>query len=402
MLWLVVLGSQGCGGGSQLPADPAVTDSAGVAIMEAEVPASDSASWILADRAVVLESGDGAEVLFGDRPLVSDIVGATLMTRGREDLLVLAMRNPPRVVAFSMQGRVRFAYGPLGEGPGELINVRDVRRYRGDSLAVFDLRKQAIVLLDSRGEYGREVALLGSGAGGVRAASLLGATEGGDFFITSTGPPSRPVGHQTLELRVARVRAAGAPPEVLLRLPGREMFFTSVDGGTVWAEPPFARRAYAALLGDTIVVVRGEELGVRYYDRTVRLLAIARRRIPERSVTRERARALISSKIGGRPDPGGQVRAKQEEMIRHQTLPHANGFLVDSRRREVWVRQFAVPGLDRDSATVFDRQGRWIGAIELPREAIVMVSDRVVYGVATRGDGTQQIVRFQVRARGRG
>ena len=89
-------------------------------------------------------------------------------------------------------------------------------------------------------------------------------------------------------------------------------------------------------------------------------------------------------------------------MIRHQTLPHANGFLVDSRRREVWVRQFAVPGLDRDSATVFDRQGRWIGAIELPREAIVMVSDRVVYGVATRGDGTQQIVRFQVRARGRG
>jgi len=371
-------------------------DSAGVAIVESMHPSLTGESWVFVrDPVPRVTSGPIREMLTTDAPLVSGIVaGAVVGTSAR--LLVLAMRGPPRVFAYGPGGNLEFEYSRLGEGPGELMNVSDVAAYRGDSVAVLDLRKQALIVLSSSGEFGREVSLAFPSEKLTRVTRIAAALPDGSIRLSGLGRSGGSLGRQVLPLRVVTVDEEGRYVGVVLQAPGREIFYTRADNGVVWAEPLFARRSFISKWGTAFAHAHGSRLAFSVYDSTGALRLIGRRLTTPRDYSNRDVQRAIDAKIAGRPDPGGEVASAQLGMIEHRTLPEIAGIWVDENTNRIWLQRYQVPGEAVDSALVFDERGSWLTTVALPTTGrLLLIDDDMLFIVETRADGTDEVVVYR-------
>lgn len=357
----------GCGE-SAPPEGTALTDSAGVVVATARRAAwEEGGGWQIPRRPLV-EIG---RVEGPAEHLLSDVTGAARLSDGR---IVVADRGSGELRFFDGTGRFLDRAGGQGDGPGEFRSLDFLGRLPGDSLVTWDGRQRRIQLYGPRGGF-------------IRSFAVAGPT---DLMV-----PDMAVGlvdGRRLALEVADVRTLEAgivrwPSEVLAtidlatgamdtvaRFPGPQAQVAATEeGGYRHGTVAFgADNEYAAAAG-RLAAISTERWEVSVMDAQGVTRLILRRPVPPRPADESAAAELVAS-VTELAYPGGSGASAEEvrrlqtmwrEMPRAPTVPLLRSVHLDSSGN-VWVEPYFHIGGDPVPFQVFDRRGRWLGAVSFP------------------------------------
>ena len=153
-LVLAVIISACTGGGTD--SDTFTTrDSAGIHIVESVSPAwGDGDAWQLSEQPLVDIGG-----LEGDPDY--ELFRVSNSVRLPDGRIVIGNNGTNEIRFYDESGVYLLDAGGEGEGPGEFCFVSWVSRYRGDSIAAYDMRQMRISVFDSAGFFVRSFPIQG-------------------------------------------------------------------------------------------------------------------------------------------------------------------------------------------------------------------------------------------------
>ncbi len=364
-----------CGSGCHDAGErPGVTfrDSAGVAIVDN--PAEPPARWTLPAEPL-LEVG----VVEGDEAYqLSGVAGAVWSAR---DELVVANGATNELRFYDAAGRHVRSVGGEGEGPGEFAALASLE-LRGDSLVAQDGRGWRFTVFSDAGE------LLGTTPSDHPDIGLL--ADGGLVSYGILPEPPRETGAYARSNGVL-VRHAGASVDTIARF---RMF-------EAWMDPEVPGRSEPIFGHDTRVLVTGDRVYVAdaaAYE--IRILAVdgapprlVRRPGVERPLTDEDRARFINARTreyGDGPRAELFLPAYRRQPARPSMPAFGRSGLVDDRlpwllvdpRERLWVLDYLAFPDETPTWTVYDADGRLIGALDVPvGVALLSVSDARAVGV---------------------
>lgn len=370
-----------------------VVDSAGISIVTSSAPVwGDAPAWTV-DSTPITRIGDAAD---SGAALLIGITGVRLLGDGR---VAVVSNDEKAVLYFDPQRRPMGRTGRAGNGPGEFRQVVLVASTR-DSLLLWDYELDRATMIDPGGRVDRTFPFAAPDSasqygfapaaqfddGSILVAGRIGATIG-----QASGARRDPV-------PLARASATGAVEQALATIPGNEQLVVSTSQYVSAMERPFGRRSVIGTSGSRTLVATGDRDEVMVLGRGGQVEALWRiQRAPraidagdlETQAARQRAQAqqlpaAFASAMLATIDSAGVPTA----------LPPYDQLIVDETGA-TWLRDDAGP-IRRDTVagrwTVFDRKGRWLGAVVTPPRLVIhqITRDRVV-GVWTDQDGVEQV-----------
>ena len=336
-----------------------VEDSAGVAVVTNTVPAPDSRlGWLVGPPpplGIGVQEGDESHQLFA----VEDAA------RLPDGSIAVANSGTSEIRFYSRDGSFLESWGGAGEGPGEFPDgdPESVAVWPGDSIVGASWWRGAISVFDADGNHGRS-AFLGEGH-----YSFVGLMSDGNIL----GQPSiligMPFGTGESLLHRQQARFALLAPDGELHASlgtheGDEWFFSPTSRS---ARPhPFGRTVLATVWGDLAVVATNDRYEITAYDGDGRLARIVRRDGEPRIPTQAELDAALEA---GYAEASEEARARLVTMNEGMPLVEAYpafSALASDPLGYLWVREYDLPGQDRNLWTVFDPEGRVQGFVEMP------------------------------------
>ena len=336
-----------------------VEDSAGIVVVTNRAPAPGSRlGWQVGPPpplAIGVQEGDERYQLFW-------VEDAARLPDGR---IAVANAGTSEIRFFSDDGTFLESWGGAGEGPGEFPqgDPESVGAWRGDSIVGASWWRGAVSVYDAEGNHGR-TALLGDGH-----YSFAGLMPDGNVL----GQPSILIGmpfgtgEQLLHRQEARFALIAPDGELHASLgthEGDEWFFSPTNPG---ARPhPFGRTVLATVWGALAVVATNDRYEITAYDGDGRLARIVRRDHELRAPTQaELAAALEAGYAEGSEEDRARLVTMNEGMPLVESYP-AFSALQSDPLGYLWVREYDLPGQERNLWTVFDPEGRVEGFVEMP------------------------------------
>jgi hypothetical protein len=317
--------------------------------------------------------------------------GRTLVTMG------------PDLRFYDRNGRFVNKAGGRGRGPGEFQYIQGLRVLPGDTLLALSFRD--LVTLAPDGKYVRQRALdlgpLAANGFMSEGASLL---DNGNLLApqykasSPTDPPrlqlSRPF------LRYVLFNASTGTVTPLLESGGLRQMMVGANNPAV---QPFSPHAQAAVGRDRVAVGDNDSTFVLVFDlfgRQLTRITVADRPTP---VTAAHLAASRKQSL----EWAGTDRARLERFeagwaavpkpTRH---PYWGRMMLDALGN-LWVSSPAIPDV-RATWTVFDRDGRRVGALLFPERFSPMdIGADFVLGVARDEDGVEYVHRYVLQRPGR-
>lgn len=378
----------------------------------------DSAGIVLVENRGAGAWGEGMDFRFetelrlgaeGARPelMFGRIADVAVDTSGRIYVLEPMARE---VRVFDRNGEFLRRIGRRGAGPGEF----------GPGAAAVLVHDDVLFVPDP-------------GQGHVEAFSMTGGHRGSFSVGEGRALPLRWVGHpaggyvvqvrtvaggardEPVRDRLIRVTPFVSEPELLLEMPAGRSF--EVRGGMPvfrFFEP---EPAWTVLSDGSLVVARNDRYHFEIYDASGRLRGIATRpteRLPVRDRDREAVKAYVREAYVAQ----GMRRDRIEAALAEATfasefpafallLPGPGGSLWVQRIRTAaesgWEEGTSFNALDLGAPVwdVFDRDGRYLGAVRLP-EAFTPTRIRAqrVYGVARDASGVESVLVLRLTGTG--
>ena len=131
---------------------------------------------------------------------------------------------------------------------------------------------------------------------------------------------------------------------------------------------PFGRSVLAAVWGDLAIVTANDRYEIRAYASDGALARIVRRDHDLRTPTQAEVDNWIQERYGDLPEERKErVLAQMEGMTVVEFYP-AFSALQSDPLGYLWVREYNLPGHDRNLWTVFDPEGLVLGFVETPFE----------------------------------
>lgn len=363
-----------------------VRDSAGVAIVESISPRwQPGEEWWVDSVPQLALGGDG-----GPAFEFSNAVDAIRLDDGSVVVFDGASLELRRL---GSDGTVQWVSGREGDGPGEYNRVRNIARYRGDSLLVFDFWIARATVLDAAGQVGRTFRLGVTGRSDrlypVNDSTLVAA-------LLSIQALERGVGLVRMPEPLIRVRPDGSVMDTIAVLAGWESFM--VPQGEV--RPLFGRRqAPMAVAQGAIYLGTADRMEYTMHAEDGRLARIVR--VPgydlgltARQVEAERA-TLVS------PGSPGWYREAVASLPSPSTRPAFSQLLVD-RAGAVWLAPFrgdSEVGVPMPWQ-VFDAEGVWLGAVSLPdRMRVREIGTDYILGIGRDNDDVEHVQVLRLHRR---
>jgi len=288
------------------------------------------------------------------------------------------------IITFDRRGRLLSSFGSTGEGPGEFLQIWWAAPYRGDSIAVWDVRN-VVSIFTPRGEFGRSARLpilprSLSGIPGGTSPWGLGVYPDGSFLVAPGGvADSGDPGVRWFNDYLLRVEPDGTAWDTLGTF-GVSQF--SWDGERVSAVP-FKLIGQRALRGEQLVFGTGERWEIGVYDPGGSLAQSIRRSaaLPEATdVDMEQWRQWHVSQYESGPEGSSRLaELARERAMRIEGPPSKPAFsylLVDSEGN-IWAENYrwvydAIPPDPRPATwSVFDPSGEWLGDVEVSERLLL-------------------------------
>lgn len=383
-----------CGGGEAGVPTASVRDSAGITIVEntgdGTVWAGGEA-WVMSERPLLdigtLE-GDEAYQLFQ----VSD---AVRLPDGR---VVVANNGSSELRFFDANGRHLLSTGRKGEGPGEFQGLGAVVLVR-DSIAAYDWNLRRVSIFGLDGTFARSFGLqFPSGS-----PQPVGTFADGRWLCSTNmvfGPG------EVSEVR--RDTAAyyvfgndGTLEDSLFATPSWEYYVKGTDRMVMARSLPFGRGLAAATFADGFWAGVTDRYELRRYAPDGTLELVMRKAHTDQPVTDSDIEAYKADALEGIDNDNFRRQTEQmfQEMPIAGTMPAFSSITVDEQG-DLWVSEYTAPRTPMRSWTVFDPDGRMLGALDLPADLRVFQIGRdFVLGV-WRDDMDVEHVRVYRLVRG--
>ena len=342
------------------PSPATVTrDSAGIHIVENARPADGSRlPWRIGP-----EPAASIGVLEGEEPyMLHYVMDATKLPDGR---IVVANNGSHELRVFNAVGTHLATWGGRGEGPGEFLELWQVERWPGDSIAAWYAPRLGMSVFDADGTYGRTFWLEEVGA---RFTFGAPATDGSVLAI------HHPEGGDTLVVQLrdgeGRVRSSFGTH------PGSEPYRTTVDGRRMLFWKILGREPAWAPWGDRVAIGHTGRYEIKAFHADGTLERIVRRDLVRRVPTQADIEADIEKRLpiyGLSEAEANAVRA--EAMSRYEGVPVADhlpafGSIMADEVSHLWIEEYESPTDDFPMRlwTVFDPEGRVLGFFETPKD----------------------------------
>lgn len=350
--------------------EPTIRDSAGVRIVEnGEAPAG---RWRAAAEPVFTVGADP------DGPMFTWVQSGRILPD--EGALVGDFRAGT-IYRIGPDGSVVGTWGRKGEGPGE-YHALDAILLRGDSILVSDGRLRRVTLLSPEGEVRRTRPLPGAFLHQVSAI----LTDGRLLLVPGAGYSAVAKTRPTWVFETQPILAAdpeGGTADTLAELPHLRRWY-----GTRGASPgPVPVKGRAGGFVDGFAWTRSDEREIRWYDRSGRLVQVARwdeEPVPLTTEWRRRMARIIEEAYRSRGAEESFVAAQLDELEegldRHEgPLPYWDSVHVD-RRGNVWLSRYTLPGEPPGRWRVFTRDGTFVGWVDLPEVIAILdiTDDRIL------------------------
>lgn len=373
-----------CGGSCSYRADdgsvPSVTrrDSAGITIVESAAPQwGDSAHWTVDAEPIVelTTSGTGPPHEF------VSIWDAIRLTDGS---LVVADRGAHQVRIFSSRGVPVTTVGRDGDGPGEFRRLIRIDRFRGDSLVAFDYWVNRITVLTPDWEVARVI----SPPVFDRRTQELHVLDDSTFVTMpylSNPPPPEGGRYRILQAVMRLSSTQDVLDTIATAVPGFETY--DHQGGST--DPLFARDGHLDVHAGRIYVGSAEQMRYDVVTPNGRLERIVRVPDFDLSLSAAEIRAEREERIALLPEGPQFILDRVTTALNDMPVPHtrpAYSDLIVDAEACVWAIEFhAVSERDQPTeAQIFDADGAWLGAVELPpRFTVFEIGEDYVLGKFT-------------------
>lgn len=348
-----------CGSdGKQKPLSNAI-DSAGVTIVTSRGPQwADGDGWRLAATPMFDLGAYDAE----GPELFDEVAGAMRLSSG---VVVVAERGALELRFFEEDGEHIRTVGRKGGGPGEFENVRFLELWRGDSLIVYDGNRQMYSVFDSAGQFARSFRLEPTDS--VRGPNPIGLLADGRVVTRAYAPIERP--------RAGNVASRWFPVQTF------DLAGSFIGHGTkseaelfVWTWPNgriaglmmrFGNQTHLGTGPTDLILMRSRQRELTWYpDGASTIGRIARWPAEARPVTDADWEGYIEESTSD-PQYPQVLRDKYQEMPRAETMPYAEGVVVDDGGN-VWLRDFQSPLDTATTLTVISADGKLLGQVAVP------------------------------------
>ena len=356
----------------------AISDSAGVPIVENYAPETDSDEFWTVDSEPEFVIG-GYSGLFGaandSSHLVWRVTGVAPLSDGRVAMISASNKV---ILVFERSGAFSSAFGREGEGPGEFaVGPAHLQVFPGDTIVVWDAGFRRVNYFDPSGTLLRERH--------IDVGAVMEATSTADqsppeavtrplpdgSFLVEMYPRDWPMPDHGAVYRkpihFARVDAAYTVHSFGWWA-GRE--YLSTPPSVAWFVP-YAARSMIAAGGNPVLVyaTNGDDYEIRQFSDTGKLQRVLRRTVPPRnpltrSLIRENKEA--NEALGSAFDWPAWERMVADLPRRYE--PAISHLKVGSEGY-LWVRD-RTKSEGGNLWSVFSPEGRWLGTVLLPLGAI--------------------------------
>ena len=337
-----------------------VEDSAGVVIVNNERPPPESRlPWEIGGQpalAIGSVNSGGADELYA-------VYDATRLPDGR---IVIGNSGSSELRVFNPDGSHSATWGGQGDGPGEFAYLapRDVGLWPGDSIVAAKDWGFQLMIFAKDGSHGRDVAI----ETGDAFHNIVDFLPGGGTVSSGTAESLTPVMSGTSGLRRQNVewRILGADGQLVASLgefPFVEEWVTFTPDGNSVPRHPFARNTVGAAWGEFVAIGDQATYEIKAFAADGTLVRIVRRDGDLEIPTQADQDSYWEQQYADQPP---DTRAESLRRVRDMPLvdayPAFSGILSD-RLGHLWVQEY------RSSVwTVFDREGRVQGLVEVPSD----------------------------------
>lgn len=374
-----------CEGGDVSPPEPAVRDSAGIRIVEnPDVGWEPAAAWAVADT----PSLDLGSIDADPDHQFYRVVGAATLSDGR---IVVAGGGTQDVRWYDPAGTLVATAGGEGQGPGEFTGLVALGVLPGDSVIAYDMRLQRLTVFDPQGAYVRSTPLEAQDRPGMRFPVLLGVLDDGALVMVGRDLQTDGMGEGPVRapMPVYVYGPDGLPRDSLGTFHGWEASVTirrnSQQVAMAIGERPFGHSTTVTSVGDGIVVGTPHTYEFAIYGPEGTLQSIVRLDRPVEPLTATDI-AAYEAFVAEQADDNELTREQRREAAEleyPETKPAYASAIRGDRLGNIWVPGFAVSDAQRPPLwAVFDRQGRYLGELEIPgRLRVFEIGSDYVLGV---------------------
>ncbi len=334
------------------------SDSAGVMLVEypSLPPIQESRIAIADEPELVL--GDG--VAFAGPAY--DFFRISGVSQLQDGTLVVANAGSRELRFYGADGHFLRSVGRDGDGPGEFRALYNHWIIAGDTIVVWDRAVRRLQHFGPDGAFVRSMSMATAApfAGFADWIEPQAFLEGGRLamFIGSPGAPLPVLGSERRLLLVALHRIDEGGWDSVRVVPGSESGYQ------------FGAYTRAAGAGATLAVADVARFRVELFNPDGSLVSILSTSVPEIPVTADVIEAQIELEVGSGwwRDPTAEFveGLRSRYSARHRPfLPAIRDIFVDADER-IWVERYDVPARGSSRWEVFERDGTWIGRVEMP------------------------------------
>lgn len=338
---------------------------------------------------------DSRRVTSNGAVIVMNVAGVTKLPDGT---IVLADNGAYNLKFFHPDGRFLRAAGREGAGPGEYSTPRLLGTCGQNRVFVYDGALARITVLERDGSLVDtwRIGMTNSDrqppmqvvCGVGRTAVLLG------WPTDIMGRVTRPVAHRSEIKLNLRPMSRDALTTELGRImgPDRQRWPTS-DGPR-----PLGKQTYVAIGNDRLYVGTGDSLGIEvrsFSGAVTSLVRLPYNRIP---IDDDYVADFVDRVIELNPNRSpASLRRRYAEIEFPKFFPTHGDVILDTRGN-LWVERYRLPGETASRWTVFDHDGKAIGAIDLPDQFRLMWTDlSQVLGTFEDSTGELHILAYGIR-----
>jgi hypothetical protein len=368
----MLLGGWACSGGGNRAAEPVVRDSAGIRIVEnLDVGWQDGAAWTVAQTPALDLGGVDAEAAHQFHMMM----GAATLTDGR---IVVANAGTQELRWFDGAGTLVARAGGEGQGPGEFTGLTSIGLLPGDSVIAYDGRQRRFSVFDASGAFVRSAPFDGDERPGMRFPVFMGMLNGGSFVMVgrdlqTEGMTEGPV---VAAMPVYVYGSDGEARDSLGTFHGWEALVTIRRSGEVVGmsigDRPYGRSTTVTSVGDGIVVGTPDAYEFEVYAPDGALRTIVRLARPNAPLTSTDIDAYVASQMEDDADDNllREHRRLATEIDFPDTKPAYASAIRGDVEGNVWVPGFSIEDGEEQHPplwAVFDRDGRFLGELAMPR-----------------------------------
>lgn len=340
--------------------------------------AAESASWLLSERpSLQVGSEEGPQALDG-------VYGGLI---AREGTVVLGNSGTQELRFFDATGKLTQVAGREGAGPGEFQSISWIRRFRGDSILVFDMLAQRFSVWSGSGAFAREFRVRGA-QGHTRPIAAF--SDGHVLVAAENGfDPRRAKGLVRDEMHLSLITPIGEPAGDIGRFPGAEWLLYKDANSFRASQFPFGRAGFADASGNHVVYASSDSAVLSVYDRAGTLV----RSVPlPAAARRELTRSEIDGVLADYGDEGTR-RAIRQQLRSGGTRVQARAIRdvrVDADGK-VWI-QMPGTGSGMSRWVVMSITGEELGSVLMPDSWFPLdMHDSRVLLRETTADGVQRV-----------